>query len=160
METVTAILKDEFCETDFNKHDVKASVSEDSEGSALGICNSVGQDPIMWAVRCGHVELFQLLISKSGGISDRDTYSVSTVEQCFVGGHASKLSQFCEAGGIGHSIKGLKGALVTLITQDLVDAQKVLCLCAISGDSILLEQECLDALSVEFFRMPSALKCA
>ena len=94
VETVAAILKDEFCETDFNKHDVKASVSEDSEGSVLGICNSVGQAPIMWAVRGGHMVLFQLLISKGAGISDRDTYSVSTLEQCFVGGHASKLSQF------------------------------------------------------------------
>ena len=69
---------------------------------------------------------------------------MSTLEQCFVGGHTDKLSQFCEACGIGHC-GGLKGD-----HSRIVDSHKVLCLCAIS-DSVLFEQECLDALTVDNF---------
>ena len=98
----------------------------------------------MYTVQGGQVDVFKLLTSKGGAISDRDTHSVSTLEQCFVGGHASKLSQFCEACGIGSSGEGLRGALATLITQGLVDAHKVLCLCAISGDSVFLEDQFIE----------------
>ena len=135
LETVEALLEDRVCETNLTKHEKL------SESNVIDASNSFGQTPVMWAVRRGQVEMFKVLISKGGAITDRDTHSLSTFEHCFVGGHASKLSQFCEACDIGSSGKGLRGALATLITKGLVDAHKVLCLCAICGDSVFLEDK-------------------
>ena len=43
----------------------------------------------------------------------------------------------------------------------LVDAHKVLCLCAISGDSIFLEDQFIELVaSDELVLMPAAVKCA
>ena len=160
VDAVKALLEDESCEADLSRYNVAASWSKVSENSILGTCNLAGQTPIMWAARYGQVEVFKLLTAKGGAITDRDTHSLSTLEHCFVGGHASKLSQFCEACGIGSSGEGLRGTLATLITKGLVDAHKVLCLCAISGDCILLDSECLDLLSFDHCRLPSTMRCA
>ena len=104
--------------------------------------------------------MFKLLISKSTAIFDRDTHLLCTFENCFVGGQASKLSQFCEASGIRSSGGGLRGVLTTLITQGLVDARKVLCLCAISGDSIFLDDRFSELVASDACAMPAAVKCA
>ena len=81
-------------------------------------------------------------------------------EHCLIGGQASKLGQFCEASGIRSSGEGLRGALATLITQDLVDARKVLCLCAIPGDSVFLEDQFIELIASDACAMPAAVKCA
>ena len=49
------------------------------------------------------------------------------------------MSQFCEACGIEGRGEGLRSASASLITQGLIDAHKVLCLCAISGYSLFLD---------------------
>ena len=116
--------------------------------------------PVMYAVPGGHVEVFRLLTSKGGAITDRDSNSLSTFEHCFVGGHASKLNQLCEACDIRSSGEGLRGALATLIMQGLVDAHKVLCLCAIPGDSVFLEEQFIELIASDVFTMPAAVKCA
>ena len=134
--------------------------TELSQCGVIGTCNSFGQTPVMWAVRYGQVEVFKLLTSKGGAITDRDTHSLSTFEQCFVGGHASKLCPFCEACDIGSSGEGLRGALATLITKGLVDAHKVLCLCAICGDSVFLENKFIALVASDACAMPAAVKCA
>ena len=110
----------------------------------IDVTNSFGHTPVMFAFLGGHVEMFKLLFSKGGTISDRDEHYLSPFELCIVGGHADKLMQFCEACGIRSSREGLKGALAALITQDLVDAHKVLCLCAFSGDSVFLEDQFIE----------------
>ena len=104
--------------------------------------------------------MLKLLISKGGLISDKDTLSLSVFEHCFVGGQASKLSQFCKASGLGNSGDGLKGALTTLITRRLVDAHKVLCLCAISGDNVFLDETYIELIASDACAMPTAMKCA
>ena len=110
----------------------------------IDVTNSFGHTPVMFAFLGGHVEMFKLLFSKGGTISDRDEHYLSPFELCIVGGHADKLMQFCEACGIENSGEGLKGALAALIAQDLVDAHKVLCLCAFSGDSVFLEDQFIE----------------
>ena len=62
----------------------------------------------MCALMCGQVEMFKLLISKDGSISDRDAHFLYAFEHCFIGGQASKLSQLCEVCGIGSSGEGLR----------------------------------------------------
>ena len=154
LETVEALLEDRVCETNLTKHEKL------SESNVIDASNSLDQTPVMWAVRRGQVEMFKVLISKGGAITDRDTHSLSTFEHCFVGGHASKLSQFCEARDIGSSGEGLRGALATLITKGLVDAHKVLCLCAICGDSVFLEDKFSALVASGTCAMPAAVKCA
>ena len=51
------------------------------------------------------------------------------------------------------------GALTTLITQGLVDAHKVLCLCAISGDSVFLTDQFCELVISDGCVMPAAVKC-
>ena len=141
-------------------HDVMPSRPQVCECGIIGTRNSFGQTPVMWAAGRGQVEVFKLLTSKGGSISDRDIYSLSSFELCFVGGHASKLSQFCEACGIVSSGQELRGALGTLINQDLVDTRKVLCLCAISGDSVFLEDQFIDLVASDACAMPAAVRFA
>ena len=139
-----------------------------AEGCLIDVVDSNGETVLHSAAYGGHVEVFKVLVGrgcdvnavKGGAITDRDTHSVSTLEHCFVGGHASKLSQFCEACGIGSSGEGLRGALATLITKGLVDAHKVLCLCAISGDSVFLEDQFSEIVASEACAMPAAMKSA
>ena len=154
VETVEALLENNICEDKF------CEKTELSQCSVIDTCNSFGQTPVMWALRYGQVEVFKLLTSKGGAITDRDSHSLSTLEHCFVGGHASKLSQFCEACGIGSSGEGLRGALATLITKGLVDAHKVLCLCAICGDSVFLEEQFSELVASDACALPGAVKCA
>ena len=141
-------------------HDVMPSRPQVCECGIIGTRNSFGQTPVMLAAYRGHVEVFKLLTSKGGSVSDRDTHSLSSFELCFVGGHASKLSQFCEACGIVSSGQELWGALATLINQDLVDARKVLCLCAFSGDSVFLEDQFIDLVASDACAMPAAVRLA
>ena len=139
-----------------------------AQGCAIDVVDSYGETVLHSAAYGGHVEVFKVLVGrgcdvnavKGGAITDRDTYSVSTLEHCFVGGHASKLSQFCEACGIGSSGEGLRGTLATLIASGLIDAHKVLCLCAISGDSIFLEDQFSELVASEACAMPAAMKSA
>ena len=139
---------------------VEAFLEDDCLGpDDLTTCDTCGGSPIMWALRCGHVEVVKLLISKGGFISGRDMHSLSAFEHCFIGGQGSKLSQFCEACGIRIAGEGLRGALATLITQGLVDAHKVLCLCAISGDGIFLEDQFIELVASDTCAMPAAVKC-
>ena len=156
VETVEVLLEDD---TDLNTINV-ASSEVQTDCNLISVCDSVGETPVMYAVQGGQVDMVKLLTSKGGAITDRDTHSVSTFEQCFVGGHASKLSQFCEACGIGSSGEGLRGALATLITKGLVDAHKVLCLCAISGDSVFLEEQFIELVACDECLMPAAVRCA
>ena len=165
LETVEALLEnkiceDMFCESELTNHEAIHTKTELSQCSVIDTCNSFGQTPVMWAVRYGQVEIFKLLTSKGGAITDTDIHSLSTFEQCFVGGHASKLSQFCEACGIGSSEEGLRGALATLITKGLVDAHKVLCLCAICGDSVFLQDKFSAVVTSDACVLPGAVKCA
>ena len=163
VETVRALLEDEVSEPDLSRHAVTTFKTVDREAlnsGIIGTCDPVGQTPVMWAVESGQVVVLKLLISKGGFISDKDTHSLSVFEHCFVGGQASKLSQFCEASGIRSSGRGLRGALGTFITQGLVDARKVLCLCAISGDSVLLEDQFIELVASDTCAMPAAVKCA
>ena len=157
METVEALLEDSTCNLDLTKSDIKASKSQASECNILG---SVGVSPVMTSVLFGNVKVFKLLTSKGGSISDRDVNSLSTLEHCFVGGQASKLRQFCEACGIRCSREGLRGALTALINRGLIDAHKVLCLCAMSGDSVFLDDQFIDLLASDACAMPAAVKCA
>ena len=157
VETVEALLKDDH-EPDSTSAEATPSQPQLLERSSIGARNSVGQTPVMWAVQYGLVEVFELLISKGGAISDRDTHSLSVFEHCFVGGQASNLGQFGEAIGIRSSGEGLKGALTTMITRGLVDAQKVICLCAYSGDSVFLDETFIDLVASDACAMPAAVK--
>ena len=135
-KTVETLLEDECSERDSAKH-----MNKDND---IDVTNSFGHTPVMFAFLGGHVEMFKLLVSKGGTISGKDRHSLSAFELCIVGGHANKLMQFCEACGIRSSRDGLKGALAALISQKLVDAHKVLCLCAFSGDSVFLEDQFIE----------------
>ena len=141
-------------------HDVMPSRPQVCECGIIGARNSFGETPVMTAAYRGQVEVFKLLTSKGGAVSDRDTHFLSSFELCIVGGHASKLSQFCEACGIVSSGQELRGALATLINQDLVDARKVLCLCAFTGDSVFLEDQFIDLVASDACAMPAAMKFA
>ena len=158
-ETVKALLVDEVHHLELTKcaTSLKAVVSE---CNTIGTSASFGVTPVMSALLFGKVDMLKSLISKGGTIRDRDIYSLSTFEHCFVGGQSSKLKQLCEACGIGSGGEGLKGALATLINQGLVDARKVLCLCAISGDSEFLKDQFIELFSHDASAMPAALKCA
>ena len=158
-ESAELLLEDEVCALDLINCDVTPLPTQLSE-YIISICDLFGQTPVMWAALCGQVEMFKVLFTKGGAISDRDSHSVSTLEHCLVGGHASKLSQFCDACGISSSGEGLRGALATLITKGLVDAHKVLCLCAISGDSVFLEDDFSELVASEACAMPAAMKSA
>ena len=160
VETVKAMLEDGLCEPDLTSHNVTPSEVQVVDGGIIGICDSFDQTPVMCAVEYGQVEILKLLTSKGGSISDRDTHSLSAFEFCFVGGHGSKLSKFCEACGIGSSGAGLRGALATLITQGLVDARKVLCLCAVSGDNVFLEDQFIELVASDDCVLPGAMKFA
>ena len=160
METVEALLEDELSEPHLASHDATPSKAQVLNSGIIGTCDSLDQTPVMWAVESGQVKVLKLLISKGGLISDRDTHSLSVFEHCFVGGRVSNLSQFCAASGLGSSGDGLKGTLTTLITQHLVDADKVLCLCAISGDSVFLDDQFIELVASDACAMPAAVKCA
>ena len=162
METVMALLKDdELCEQ-LTKDETTLSKKKQMVRRYIGVCNAVSETSVMWALRFGHVEVFKLLISEGGAISDRDTniYSLTAFEQCFVGGQASKLSEFCEAGGIRGCGEGLKGVLARLIALGFVDAHKVLCLCAISGDSVFLDEQYSELVASNACAMPAAVECS
>ena len=160
VETVEVLLEDDCCESNITSHDVTASMAQVMDSGIIGIRDSFGRTPVMWALRCGQVEVFKLLTSKGGTISDRDTLSLGAFEHCFIGGQVSKLSQLCEACGIERSGEGFHSALATLITQGLVDAHKVLCLCAISGDILFLEDQFIQLVASDACAMPAAVKCA
>ena len=130
------------------------------DSGIIGTCDSFGRTLVMSALRCGHVEVFKLLTSKGGSISDRDNLSLGAFEHCFIGGQVSKLSQLCEACGIEESGEGFHSALAALITQGLVDAHKVLCLCAIPGDILFLEDQFIELVASDASAMPAAMKCA
>ena len=146
-KTVETLLEDECSERDSAKHMNKVN--------DIDVTNSFGHTPVMFAFLGGHVEMFKLLTSKGGTISGKDRHSLSAFELCIVGGHANKLMQFCEACVIRNSGDGLKGALAALITQDLVDADKVLCLCAFSGDSVFLEDQFIELVASKVAAMPA-----
>ena len=148
LETVEVMLQDSVSYAGMSKDD------------AFATCTSLGITPVMSAGLYGQVEVFKLLISKGGSISNRDIFSLCVFEHCFVGGNASKLHLFCEASGIRSSGEGLRGALATLITQGLVDAHKVLCLCAITGDILFLEDQFIELVASDVYVMPAAVKCA
>ena len=160
VETVEALLEDDCCEINITSHDVTASKAQVMDSGIVGTCDSFGRTPVMWALRCGQVEVLKLLTSKGGTISDRDTLSLGAFEHCFIGGQVSKLSQLCEACGIEKSGEGFHSALAALITQGLVDAHKVLCLCAISGDILFLEDQFIELVASDACAMPAAVKCA
>ena len=155
--TVEAISKDGASDLDLNVSNVKPLPLECND---IDTTATFGVTPEMEALLFGKVEMFKQLISKEGSISDRDVCSLSTFEHCFIGGQASKLVQFCDACGIGRSEEGLSGALSSLINEGHVDPNKVLCLCAISGDCVFLENEFADLLTPSTCVMPAALKCA
>ena len=160
VETVEAMSEDEVCDVRLNRYDGTYLKPLQPECNVIGTSASFGVTPVMSALLFGKVDMLKSLISKGGTIRDRDIYSLSTFEHCFVGGHASELEQLCEACGIGSGGESLKGALATLINQGLVDARKVLCLCAISGDSVFLEDQFIELFSHDASAMPAALKCA
>ena len=159
LNTVEALLEGDVFRPDMPSNEV-ASSKVQTNCNLVSICDSVGETPVVYALRYGQVEVFKLLTSKGGAITDRDTHSLSTFEQCFSGGHASKLCQFCEACGIRSSGEGLRGALATLIMRGLVDANKVLCLCAISGDSVFLDDQFIELLATDACVLPRAMKFA
>ena len=160
VETAEAMLQVEVHDLNLIQCSAKHSKAHMSEHDAISSFNSFGQTPVMWAMLGGQVEMFRYLTSKGGAILDSDTFLLSAFEDCFVGGHASKLNQFCEACGIGSSGEGLRGALATLITKGLVDAHKVLCLCAFTGDSVFLEDKFSALVVSDECGMPGALKGA
>ena len=160
VETAEALLENKFSELGLTSHDATPSKTQGVDSDITGICDSFGETPVMWAVRSGQVEVFKFLISKGGTISVRDTHSLCAFEHCFIGGQASKLSQFCEACGIGRSGEGFHSALATLITQGLVDAHKVLCLCAVSGDILFLEDQFIELVASDACAIPAAMKFA
>ena len=160
METVEGMLEDGASDVELTKFDVTSLKPLPLECNDIDTSATFGVTPEMRALLFGKVEMFKFLISKGGSISDKDILSLSTFEHCFVGGHANKLSQFCEACGIRSSKKGLRGALSYLINQGHVDPNKVLCLCAITGDCVFLEDEFTDLVSCSTGSMPAALNCA
>ena len=122
--------------------------------------NNNGLTPLMWAFGGGHVGVCSLLVGNGALITAKDKYGWLVFEHCFVGGHARKLSQFCEACGIRSCGERLRDALATLITLGLVDARKVLCLCAISGDSLFLDSDFTDLITSDCSPLPMIVKYA
>ena len=121
-------------------------------------CN--GLTPLMWGFGGGHIEVCRMLVASGAVISAKDKFGWLAFEHCFVGGHSSKLIQLCEECGIRNSGEGLRDALATLITLGLVDAHKVLCLCAISGDSVFLEDQFIDLLKTNCCTLPMIVEYA
>ena len=119
-----------------------------------------GLTPLMWAFGGGHVGVCSLLVGNGALITAKDKYGWLVFEHCFVGGHARKLSQFCEACGIRSCGERLRDALATLITMGLVDAHKVLCLCAISGDSLFLDSDFTELVTSNCSPLPMIVKYA
>ena len=159
-EAVHELIKLDATKSSVVVHDVMPSMPQVCECGIIGTRNSFGQTPVMLAASRGQVEVFKLLTSKGGCVSDRDTHSLSSFELCVASGYASKLSKFCEACGIVSSGQELRGALATLINQDLVDACKVLCLCAFSGDSVFLEDQFIELVASDACAMPEAVRLA
>ena len=159
-EAVHELIKLDATKSSVVVHDATPSRPQECECGIIGTRNSFGRTPIMLAASRGQVEVFKLLTSKGGCVSDRDTHSLSSFELCVASGYASKLSQFCEACGIVSSGQELRGALATLINQDLVDAHKVLCLCAFSGDSVFLEDQFIELVASDACAMPEAVRLA
>ena len=122
--------------------------------------NNNGLTPLMWAFGGGHVGVCSLLVGNGALITAKDKYGWLVFEHCFVGGHASKLSQFCEACGIRSCGERLRDALATLITLRLVDARKVLCLCAIPGDSLFLDSDFTELVTFDCSPLPMIVKYA
>ena len=91
-------------------------------------------------------------------ITAKDKFNWMAFEHCLVGGHSCKLSQLCEACGIGCSGEGLKGALAALIAQGLVDVHKVLGLCAIPGDYGFLEDQFVGLVTSNSCALPMIVK--
>ena len=160
MEIVQALLEDEPPTAVVTSSNATPSNAHRLECSIVSACDPFGQTPLMWAVSQGDAEVFKLLISKGGAISDRDAHSLSTLEHCFVAGHSGKLRQFCEACGIRSTGEGLKGALAALITQDLAEACKVLCLCAMPGDGVFLDDQFSNLVASDACAMHAAVKFA
>ena len=100
VETIGALLDDEASEPELASHDVTPSKVPVLDSGIVGTCNSLGQTPVMWAIRCGEVEALKLLMSKAGSVTDKDAYSLSAFEHSFIGGQAIKLSKFYKASGI------------------------------------------------------------
>ena len=159
-EAVCELIKLDATKSSVVVHDAMPSRPQVCECGIIGTRNSFGQTPVMLAASRGQVEVFKLLTSKGGCVSDRDTHSLSSFELCVASGYASKLSKFCEACGIVSSGQELRGALATLINQDLVDARKVLCLCAFSGDSVFLEDQFIELVASDACAMPEAVRLA
>ena len=130
------------------------------ESDFVNRTNCNGLTPLMWGFGGGHIEVCCLLVASGAVISAKDKFGWLAFEHCFVGGHSSKLIQLCEECGIRRSGEGLREALSTLITLGLVDAHKVLCLCAISGDSVFLEDQFIDLLKTNCCTLPMIVKCA
>ena len=72
--TVEALLEDEVFERNLTKHDALPANAKITECGIINTCNSYGQTTVMWAIRCGRVEVFKLLTSKGGAISNRDAH--------------------------------------------------------------------------------------
>ena len=72
LQTVESLLVDEHCELDLANQLVASSKAQVLEFSVSDIGNSLGQTPVMLAVRHGQVEVFKLLTPKS--ISGKDNY--------------------------------------------------------------------------------------
>ena len=159
VEAVEALLEEDVLETDLASNDIPSLKTQVLDSGIIGICDSFHQTPVMWALRCGQVDVLKLLISKGGAISGRDTHLLSVFEHCFISGQAYKLKQFCEACSIRSSGEGLKGILATLVARGLVDAHKVLCLCAISGDNILLDDTFVELVASDACVMSAAVNC-
>ena len=130
------------------------------ESDFVNRTNYNGLTPLMWGIGGGHIEVCHLLVASGAMISAKDKFGWLAFEHCFVGGHSSKLIQLCEECGIRNSGEGLRDALSTLITLGLVDAHKVLCLCAISGDSVFLEDQFIDLLKTNCCTLPMIVKYA
>ena len=130
------------------------------ESDFVNSTNCNGVTPLMIAFGGGHVGICRLLVAGGAIISVKDKFGWLAFEHCFVGGHSRKLSQFCEACGIRNNGEGLRDALATLITIGLVDAHKVLCLCAISGDSVFLGDQFIDMLKTNCCTLPKIVKYA
>ena len=159
-KTVKALLELEGSEEELAKsrNSLKPVVLE---GDNIKTSASFGVTPAMSALLFGDEEIFsKIVMSNHESIKDRDKFSVSTFEHCFIGGHANKLRSFCEACKISSKGQDLKGALATLIKQGLVDRHKVLCLCAISGDSAFLDDQFMDLVAPNACAMPAAMRCA
>ena len=146
-------------------NDSSTMVSTDSLSSppvsdCINRANYNGITPLMWTSGVGNVEMCRLLVAIGASITAKDKFGWMAFEHCLVGGHSSKLSQLCEACGIGCSGEGLKGALVALIARGLVDVRKVLCLCAISGDYGFLEDQFVDLAISNSCTLPMIVKYA